>query len=376
MANDDAGLQPPTETPLWVRFIHHRVALIASFDVLFIIIVGSLRPGFVGWPNIVALCDSMSLPAIVLVPATMLLAAGRFDLSPDGVSAASGVVAGEMMTHLAHTVLVSSLAVVAGLLVGVVFGLTNGWLIERVGINPLIATLGTWWIAAGIALGVEQGGNSFGLGPKFDAFGGTRIGGLLIEDWVAIPVLVIGGIVLAYRRSGAHMFATGGNREAARRNGIHIHGIVIWLYVFSGVAAAFAGVVFASRLDSSTTNPFNGLALQVIASAVIGGSSLLGGKGTVTGAFLGLLLASDDHQCHGIPGRIAILGAGHYRDDPARRRLRRHTISARRTSSELGTRARLPFPVHDGTPARVFKVATATVTACRLVWTYWGSREG
>ncbi len=290
VANDDAGLQPPTETPLWVRFMHHRVALIASFDVLFIIIVGSLRPGFVGWPNIVALCDSMSLPAIVLVPATMLLAAGRFDLSPDGVSAASGVVAGEMMTHLAHTVLVSSLAVVAGLLVGVVFGLTNGWLIERVGINPLIATLGTWWIAAGIALGVEQGGNSFGLGPKFDAFGGTRIGGLLIEDWVAIPVLVIGGIVLAYRRSGAHMFATGGNREAARRNGIHIHGIVIWLYVFSGVAAAFAGVVFASRLDSSTTNPFNGLALQVIASAVIGGSSLLGGKGTVAGAFLGLLL--------------------------------------------------------------------------------------
>ena len=290
VANDDAALQAPTEPPLWVRFIHHRVALIASFDVLFIIVVGSLRPGFVGWPNIVALCDSMSLPAIVLVPATMLLAAGRFDLSPDGVSAASGVVAGEMMTHLAHTVLISSLAVVAGLLVGVVFGLTNGWLIERVGINPLIATLGTWWIAAGIALGIEQGGNSFGLGPKFDAFGGTRIGGLLIEDWVAIPVLVIGGIVLAYRRSGAHMFATGGNREAARRNGIHIHGIVIWLYVFSGVAAAFAGVVFASRLDSSTTNPFNGLALQVIASAVIGGSSLLGGKGTVIGAFLGLLL--------------------------------------------------------------------------------------
>ena len=376
MANDDAALQPPTEPPLWVRFIHHRVALIASFDVLFIIVVGSLRPGFVGWPNIVALCDSMSLPAIVLVPATMLLAAGRFDLSPDGVSAASGVVAGEMMTHLAHTVLISSLAVVAGLLVGVVFGLTNGWLIERVGINPLIATLGTWWIAAGIALGIEQGGNSFGLGPKFDAFGGTRIGGLLIEDWVAIPVLVIGGIVLAYRRSGAHMFATGGNREAARRNGIHIHGIVIWLYVFSGVAAAFAGVVFASRLDSSTTNPFNGLALQVIASAVIGGSSLLGGKGTVIGAFLGLLLlqmitsatvflAVSPYWEQAITGTILLVAV--YGDIQSAR-------EGRQASSGRGRGSLFRFMT--ARPARVFKVATATVTACRLVWTYWGSPEG
>ncbi|HTW97535.1 MAG TPA: ABC transporter permease [Acidimicrobiales bacterium] len=275
---------------LWQRVIRHRVALIAAFDIVFIAVVGGLRPGFVSGANIVAMCDSMALPAIVLVPATMLLAAGRFDLSPDGVSAASGVVVGEMLSHLGHGDLMTAFAVAAGLATGLGFGLANGILVERVGINPLIATLGSWWVAAGIALGVEQGGNSFGLGAAFDSLGGTRAGGLLVEDWFAIPVLVIGGLLLAYRKSGAHIFATGGNREAARRNGIRIGRIVIRLYVASGVASALAGIVFASRLDSATTNPFNGLALQVIASAVIGGASLMGGKGTIAGAFLGLLL--------------------------------------------------------------------------------------
>jgi ribose transport system permease protein len=282
-----AMTRPLPDARTWRNLLLHRATLIAALDAVVVIGVGIAQPSFLSWSNFSSLFNNMALPAIVLVPNVFLLGAGRFDLSPDGVSALSGVVSGEI---LIHTGLGTAGGIVAGLAVGVAIGVVNGVLVERTGLNPLIVTLGTWWIAAGTALGVTKGTDVVEFPNAFQNIGGATVGGMLITTWYAVPVLVLGALVLSFTRFGAHTLGTGGNREAARLNGIRVRRIGIGLYAASALASAFAGVMFAGRLDSATSNPFTGLALQVIAAAVIGGSSLYGGRGTVLGALFGLLL--------------------------------------------------------------------------------------
>lgn len=281
---------PPPSLPRSRRrsaLLFHRATLMAILDGLLVLGVGIAHPDFASWSNFSSMFDNMALPAIVLVPTVFLLGAGRFDLSPDGVSALAGIVAGEVMVH---TGLGTGGGIIAGLLVGAGFGLLNGVLVERVGLNPLIVTLGTWWLAAGAALGITKGSDLVQFPNAFQNIGGATVGGMTITTWYAIPILAVGALLLAFTRAGAHVLASGGNREAARLNGVRVKRIGIMLFVASAVASAFAGVMFAGRLNSATSNPFTGLALQVIASSVIGGSSLYGGKGTIVGALLGLLL--------------------------------------------------------------------------------------
>jgi ribose/xylose/arabinose/galactoside ABC-type transport system permease subunit len=116
--------------------------------------------------------------------------------------------------------------------------------------------------------------------------------GTFISLWYALAVCVIGGLILSQTKIGSHVFAVGGNRSAARLNGINTRRLGIVLYTLSGLASAAAGILFAAQLDSAGATPFNGLALTVIAGAVIGGASIYGGRGSILGALLGLLLLS------------------------------------------------------------------------------------
>jgi len=270
---------------IWER-LPHRTLGILFFDIVVIGITAALAPSFISSDNIVVILDNMALPAIVLVPTVFLLGAGRFDLSMDGVAALSGMVAGEVMLHGGGP----WWAIAAALAVGLFIGAVNGVLIEWLGLNPLIVTLATWWIAAGAALGVASGATLGGFSTTFTNLGQTTFAGVFVYVWYAVPILVIGTVVLGFTRVGAHVLATGGNREAARLNGLRVRQTGLVLFMASGLSASFAGVIFVARLGAATTLPYNGLALQVIAAAVIGGSSLYGGRGEVVGALLGLLL--------------------------------------------------------------------------------------
>jgi ribose transport system permease protein len=269
------------------RFIRSRNTVILLFNVAFIALVTSINSDFLRWQNFLEIIENMALPAIVMAATVFLLGAGRFDLSIDGVAALAGITAGTVMTH-------SSLGVVGGLAtglgVGLVVGVLNGVFIETLGFNPLVTTLASWWITAGIAVGAAGGTSVFGFPSSFDALGQTRVGGTLISTWYAIVVCLIASTILAFTKFGAHVLATGGDREAARLNGVKVRRIGIWLYTTSALAAALAGVIFAARLDGAGPAPYNGLALTVIAAAVIGGASIHGGRGSVVGGLLGLLL--------------------------------------------------------------------------------------
>jgi ribose transport system permease protein len=231
--------------------------------------------------------DNMGLDAVVMTGTVLLLAAGRFDLSIDGVASLSGVTAGKLMTGGG---LPWEAAMLAGIGTGLVVGLVNGILIEAVGLNPLMTTLGTWWASSGIALGLTEGYSPYNFPQSFDNLGQATPATLMISVWYALAIVLVTAILLSFTRFGAHIFATGGNREAARLNGIKVRQIGILLYAFSGTLAAFAGVIFAARLSAASPAAFDGLALNVIAAAVIGGASLAGGRGSVIGGLLGLFL--------------------------------------------------------------------------------------
>ena len=231
--------------------------------------------------------DNMA-PGAFLIPFTvMLLAAGRFDLSMDGAAVLGGVVAGLGMSDWGLSPLA---AVLAGLAIGGLVGVVNGFSVEYFEMNPLITTLATWWIASGLALGFTKGQSPGRFPESFLAIGRTRILGLLPAVWYAVVAAVIGSIVFVLARAGRHIRATGGDREAARLNGVRTQAIGFRLYVLSGLAASSVGIVFAARLGSSSASAFDGLTLDVIAGAVIGGSALTGGRGSIIGGLLGLFL--------------------------------------------------------------------------------------
>ncbi len=281
------SLPAPRSRGIVSLLLRNRVVSLIVFEAIFVALVGSYNPDFLRIDNFRVIFDNMALDSIVMVGTVFLLAAGRFDLSIDGTANLSGVLAGLAMANWGIPWV---LAVFIGIGTGLVVGLVNGILIEHFDFNPLMATLGTWWATTGIALGVTKGYTPFNFPQAFNNIGAATKGTVLVEVWYALAFLVVGGLVLKFTRFGYHVYATGGDRDAARLNGIKVASIGIILYVVSGTLSGFIGTVFAARLSSAPATAFSGLALNVIAAAVIGGASLTGGRGSVLGAALGLLL--------------------------------------------------------------------------------------
>ena len=285
---DAATVPAPTVfRRIGTSFLKSRTVALLLFNAVFILAVGAYNPDFLAPDNMRVIAENMALEAIVMVGAVFLLAAGRFDLSVDGSATLSGVVAGLVLTNSGLPWVV---ALLAGFATGLAFGIGNGILIEVVGMDPLMTTLGTWWLGIGIALGATQGYSPYGFPEGFIQLGQARVGGMLIFAYYAIVIVAIGAVVLSLTRFGWQVFATGGDREASRLNGVRVVKIGIILYAASGLLAGVAGTIFAARLGTATSQAFDGLALNVIAAAVIGGAALGGGRGSVLGGLLGLLL--------------------------------------------------------------------------------------
>ncbi len=287
-AGTAAVVPPPTVLRrLGTSLLKSRTIALLVFNAVFIVAVGLYNPDFLAPDNLRVIAENMALEAIVMVGAVFLLAAGRFDLSVDGSATLSGVVAGLVLTN---TGLPWVFALLAGFATGLAFGIANGILIEFIGMDPLMTTLGMWWLGIGIALGATQGYSPYGFPEGFSNLGQARVGGMLIFVYYAIAIVAIGAVVLSLTRFGWQVFATGGDREASRLNGVKVVKIGFILYAASGLLAGIAGTIFAARLGTATSQAFDGLALNVIAAAVIGGAALTGGRGSVIGGVLGLLL--------------------------------------------------------------------------------------
>lgn len=263
-----------------------RVIGLIIINGVFITVMAILAPVFVSWANLSALLANMALESIAMAGVTLLLIARLFDLSVDGVVAMVGVLTGQLMIIGLHPVI----AVLIGFSAGAIAGLVNGLLIMRLKINPLIATLGVWWICSGIAFGMTRAISPFGFPDGFQILGQARIFGLRIFIFYAAIIVGLLTITLAYTKIGRHVYIMGGNPEAGHLFGVPVKQLGVKLYVLMGLLSAFIGIVMAARLNAAAPNVVDGMTMRVIAATVIGGCALSGGKGNILAGLLGLLL--------------------------------------------------------------------------------------
>lgn len=269
-------------------FVDIRELSLIVMIVLIVIAMANLNPYFLSFSNFRALSVGMAPTAVIVIGMAILLASGGFDLSVGSVMALSStVVAMLMLAGMSIPV-----AIAFSLLLGAVAGLSNGLLVTGLGINPLIATLGTMSIARGIALVLTEGFSLSSLPPSFAWIGKADFGGLPAIVLLTICLVVVFDLAVRHTRFFRQVYFIGANEKAAMLSGIHVNRVRIIAYVLTGVLASLAGVLLASRLMSGTPTAGNGIELQVLAAAVIGGASLRGGEGTILGAFLGVVFVA------------------------------------------------------------------------------------
>ncbi len=287
-ADTPAQPHPAAHKRLLQAFVKVRELTLLVMIGLIIVVMSNLNPYFLSVANFRAMSVGMAPTAIIVIGMAILLASGGFDLSVGSVMAlASTVVAMLMLAGYSIPV-----AVAAALVVGALAGVTNGFLVTAVGINPLIATLGTMSIARGIALVLTEGFSLSSLPASFGWIGKAAWGGLPVIVLLMLVLVIVFDLAVRHTRFFRQVYFIGANEKAAKLSGIPVNRVRLIAYVLTGVLAALAGVLLASRLMSGTPTAGNGIELQVLAAAVIGGASLRGGEGTILGAFLGVVFVA------------------------------------------------------------------------------------
>ncbi len=243
-------------------------------------------PTFLTTANMLSILLATSLIGIVAVGETFVIITAGIDLSVGSVVAFSGVMAGlALEAHWSVPV-----AVGVGIGIGVLCGVFNAVAITLLSMNPFIVTLAVLAMARGLAFIVTSGNTVFGFPDAFDNIGGGNWGIMPIAALITLGTFLVAWIILSRTVFGARVYAVGGNRDAARLAGIPVGWTLAAVYIISGALAGLGGVVLAGRLDSAQPIAAEGLELNAIAAVVIGGASLFGGKGSMLGTLLGVLI--------------------------------------------------------------------------------------
>jgi rhamnose transport system permease protein len=273
-----------------LTLIRFREGGISLFILILVILVTLRAPSFLSLDNFEDILLNISILAIVALGQTMVILTHGIDLS---VSSMIGLV-GMMVAFVVkqYPEMPVTLPVVLGMALGSVLGTFNGFIITFGKVPPIIATLGTLSIYRGLVFFYSQGTwiNSFELPANFKALSkGTPLG-LPNMVIIAILVAVVAYYFLNYTRTGRDIYAVGSNPDAAQFAGIRKQRVTFLVYLISGLLSGLAAVLWVSRFESAQTNTALGFELQTVAASVVGGVSISGGVGTVTGVLLGALL--------------------------------------------------------------------------------------
>lgn len=224
-----------------------------------------------------------AVTGVVCIPSTFLIISGQIDLSVGSAAAVSGMLLAQVVNH--HGVVLGLLAV---LIFGLALGCFNGILVTIVGVNALITTLGGLGFLYGVALLI---GNGQTLGMKnFEWLGTAQPLNVPLPIFIFAGLAIAGAITLRFTKFGRSIYAIGSNPNAARVVGIRSSRIIFQTFILTATAAALAGAILASQLSSGDPNAGLGLELQVVTAIVLGGASLAGGRGTIFGTVIGLLI--------------------------------------------------------------------------------------
>ncbi|WP_217595471.1 ABC transporter permease [Cohnella sp. GbtcB17] len=256
---------------------------------VFGIVLSILSPVFLSTTNIVNLLIQSTILAALAIGSTFVIMTGGIDQSVGSVLAVSSAVGLGLIEHHGMPVIVG---VLVSLIIGIAFGIFNGFIITRFQVPALIVTLASMGIGRGIILIYTNGANISPVPDSYVYLANGRILGIPVILLLVGLLAVIAHIILSNTVYGRSVYASGGNELAARLAGIRTKRVITMTYVLSGLMAAVAGILLSARLESAGPTAGNGIELTVIAAVVIGGTSLFGGQGNILGTLLGVLLIS------------------------------------------------------------------------------------
>ncbi|MDN6025154.1 ABC transporter permease [Bifidobacterium mongoliense] len=265
------------------RFVARNGALLGL--VLLCVVLALATPAFLTGPNILNVGIQAATVAILAFGQTFVIVSAGIDLSVGSVAAVSSMLVAYTGASMG---LPGWFTILVGLLAGAVFGALSGIVNAYLKLPSFIATLAMMSVARGLTLVISDGRPISTSGMV--NFFGTTIVGVPVPIVMMLIMGLIAAVILNFTSAGRSMYAVGGNMEASRLSGINVHRTQIMVFLLSGVFAAVAGLVIAGRLHSAQPQAATGYEMDAIASVVIGGASLSGGKGKVSGTFIGAIL--------------------------------------------------------------------------------------
>jgi ribose/xylose/arabinose/galactoside ABC-type transport system permease subunit len=255
--------------------------------VLLLIIFSLMTEAFLTANNLLNMLRQVSMMGIVAVGVTFVMIAGGIDLSVGSqMSLVSILTAWLMVKGHVHPVL----AVIAGIAAATLVGLLNGYLSILLRIHPLMITLATMTIVAGISKMISGGMAIFGFDKSFAIIGQGYVGKIPIPVIILIVVALIASFILNKTYFGRYVYAVGGNEEAARLSGINTKKMRLILFSLCGFFTGIAGIVLLSRTNSGQPNAGMGFEFDVLTAAILGGISIMGGQGRISGVLTGVLI--------------------------------------------------------------------------------------
>jgi rhamnose transport system permease protein len=268
------------------RLLRHETIL-AVLTVIALAVLASMSDKFFTTENLLNQGRLMAEVGLVALAMTFVIVTGGIDLSVGSILGLTAILLGVFWKNLG---LPLPAAILLALACGTFAGWLNGFIITRFGVPPLIATLATLALYRGLAEGISEARSVRGYPEWFFFFGQGEVLGVPFQLWILGIATVIAAVILGLTPFGRATYAIGANETAARFSGIRVNSTKLWIYTAAGFCSALAAVIFVSRVTTTRSDMGTGLELDVITGVVLGGTSIFGGRGTIVGTVLGLIL--------------------------------------------------------------------------------------
>ncbi|MGO1372097.1 MAG: ABC transporter permease [Senegalia sp. (in: firmicutes)] len=275
---------------------------ILVFLIVLFVALSFSSPYFFTAGNLTKVLRQVAVVGIVTVSMTMVILTGGIDLSVGSMLGLCAVVLAKLMVSGVNV----ALAIMITLVVGMILGLLNGFLINEIRISPLISTLGTMTIYSGITYIITGGKGIFGFSDKFSFIGQGYIFKVPVPIIILVLVYIFGFFILNNTRYGRYLYGIGANEKASVLSGVNVKKIKYMTYITSGLLSSLASVVMLSRVSSALPSLGSGLEFDVVTAVVLGGISVNGGEGKLQGVVIGLLIIAI------LSNGMILLGVGNY----------------------------------------------------------------
>ncbi|WP_073052244.1 ABC transporter permease [Kaistia soli] len=267
-------------------FLRHE-AVLGFLLIVVLFLLAQQSDKFFTTANILNQGRLMAEVGLIALPMTFVIITGGIDLSVGSILGLCAILLGVFWHNLG---LPLPVAMVLAIVVGGIAGLINGLIITRFKVPPLIATLATLALYRGLAEGISQARSVRGYPDWFFVLGQGEVLGVPTQLWILVIFAIIAAAILGLTTFGRATYAVGANETAARFSGINVDRTKLLIYTGAGLISGLAAVIFVSRVSTTRSDMGTGVELDVITAVVLGGTSIFGGRGTIIGTVVGLIL--------------------------------------------------------------------------------------